>query len=322
MTFTRRRLVISAALAASPGATFAQGSERVVRLILPNAVGSAVDALARAAQPMLAGALHASIVVDNQAAAGGIVALGTLARARPDGLTLAIVSNNVVILPSVLKSIPFKMPEDFTPIAMLASTPLVLVVNPAKISARNNRELVAILKSRPGKLNYGSGGNGTLGHLYGQQYLDETGTEATHVPYKGVGPMMTDLIGGQVDMGILSLPSVQAQLASGKLLAIGIGNARRVESAPDIPTFVEQGLPNFVMDAWIAVMGPKGLAIADVKRIHNAFTVAIDDPALRETLVKQGNTVRVSTPEEANVVFKGDLSKYAQLARKAGVEPS
>src|SRR5207244_5186034 len=140
----------------------------------------------------------------------------------------------------------------------------------------------ALLKSRNGDMTYASGGNGTILHLAAEMFLDETKTKARHIPYKGVGPMLTDLIGGQVDFATAALPSVQGHLKSGALRAIGMATAQRVAAAPEIPTFVEQGLPNYVVEAWFAVVGPKGLSAADVKRIHDAVTAAFADPAVKD----------------------------------------
>jgi tripartite-type tricarboxylate transporter receptor subunit TctC len=278
-----------------------------------------VDTITRAAQAALAKALGHAIVVDNQPGAGGLLGLQTLARAAPDGFTLGVVSNNVVIFPSVIKQLPFDMPGDFTPIAIVGSTPVVIVAT-AKLAASNSKEFIALLKSRPGQLNFGSGGNGTILHLAGEMFLDEAGVTAKHIPYKGVGPMVTDLIGGQVDFAAVALPSVQQHIKSGALKAIGMTTAQRVAAAPDIPTFVEQGLPGYVMDAWFAVLAPKGLPPAEVKRVHEALVAAFNDPGVKETMAKQGNTIHISTPEQAAVAFKRELAKYAQLVKKAGLE--
>ncbi len=152
-------------------------------------------------------------------------------------------SNNVVIFPSVLRSLPFDMPGDFTPIAVVGSTPMILVVNPQKVAATNAREFIALLKANPDKYNFASGGNGTILHLAGQMFLEEAGVKARHIPYRGVGRMVTDLIGGQVEFAVAALPSVQGHLKTGALRAIGNCGAQRTPAAPDIPTFVEQGLP-------------------------------------------------------------------------------
>lgn len=322
--FIHRRHVLAASVGVAAAALLplrAQAQAGTVKFILPNATGSGVDAITRAAAPALGRALGANVVVENQAGAGGVVGLQALSRSPADGSTLSVVSNNVVIFPSVLKSLPFDMPGDFTPIAVVGATPIILVVNPAKVSATNSREFIALLRSRPGELNYASGGNGTILHLAAEMFLDEAKVTAKHIPYKGVGPMITDLIGGQVEFATAALPSVQAHIRSGALRAIGNCGAQRTQAAPDIPTFVEQGLPGYVMEAWFAVIGPKGLSAANVKKAHDAVVAAFADPAVRETMAKQGNTINISTPEQAQAAFRSELAKYAALVKKAGIEP-
>ncbi|WP_280151162.1 tripartite tricarboxylate transporter substrate-binding protein [Piscinibacter sp. XHJ-5] len=312
------RRTVLAALAALAAPAFGQ-SDKPIRFILPNATGSGVDAITRAAQSALGKALGHSVIVDNQPGAGGIVGLQALARSPADGMTLGVVSNNVVIFPSVLKSMPFDMPGDFTPIAVVGYTPVVLVVN-AKVPAANAKEFIALLKSRNGDMTYASGGNGTILHLASAMFLDETRTQARHIPYKGVGPMVTDLIGGQVDFATAALPSVHAHLKSGALRAIGMATAQRAAAAPDIPTFAEQGLPGYVVEAWFAVIGPKGLPAADVKRVHDAVVTAFNDAEVKEAMAKQGNVINVAPADKAMPFFRSELAKYAALVKKAGVE--
>jgi tripartite-type tricarboxylate transporter receptor subunit TctC len=302
------------------GGSIAQ-SDRPIRFILPNATGSGVDAISRAAQPALSKALGAPIVIDNQPGAGGVVGLQALARSAPDGATLSVVSNNVVIFPSVLKSLPFDMPGDFTPIAVVGATPMVLVVNPAKVAAANHKDFVALLKSKPGVFNFASGGNGTILHLASELYLDAAGINAKHIPYKGVGAMVTDLLGGQVDFGTAAMPSVLGHIKSGALRPIGMLTAQRTPAAPEIPTFAEQGLANFEVEAWFAVIGPKGLSPAMIKKVHEALVAAFADPAVKEAMAKQGNTIRISTTEQAQAAFRSELAKYAALVKKVGLEP-
>ena len=299
------------------GTAFAQ---QPVRFVLPNAAGSGVDAITRAAQPAFSKALAAPIVVENQPGAGGILGLQTLARSAPDGTTLSIVSNNVVIFPSVLKSLPFDMPGDFTPIAVVGATPIVLVVNP-KVPAANHKELVALLKGKPDGFNFGSSGNGTILHLATELYLDAAGVKAKHIPYKGVGAMVTDLLGGQVDFITAALPSVQGHIRNNALRAIGVLTAQRTPAAAEIPTMAEQGLTNFEVEAWFAVIGPKGMNAATVKKVHDAVVAAFSDAAVKEAMAKQGNTIRISTTEQAQASFKSELVKYAALVKKVGLEP-
>jgi tripartite-type tricarboxylate transporter receptor subunit TctC len=313
-----RRTVLASAAAALALPVFGQ-ADRPVRFILPNATGSGVDAITRAAQQALGKALGHPVIVDNQPGAGGILGLQALARSPADGSTLGIVSNNVVIFPSVLKSMPFDMPGDFTPIAVVGYTPIVLVVNP-KVQAKDAKELVALLKSRNGDMTFASGGNGTILHLASEMFLDDVKAKARHIPYKGVGPMVTDLIGGQVDFATAALPSVQGHLKSGALRAIGIATAQRAAAAPDIPTFVEQGMPNYVVEAWFAVIAPKGLPAAEVQRVHAAVVAAFNDPEVKEAMAKQGNVIDVGPTDKAMPFFRSELAKYAQIVKKAGVE--
>ena len=271
-------------------------SDRTIRIVLPVATASGVDTITRAAQAALSKALGHPVIVENQPGAGGIVGTTTLVKAAPDGFTLSFVSNNHVIYPSVYKSLPFDPINDITPIAIVGSTPLIVVVNP-KVPANNGKELVALLKSKPGEMTYASSGNGTILHLAAEMFVDEAGVTARHIPYKGVGPMLTDLIGGQVQMGVAALPSVQQHIKSGALRAVGTGTAQRLAAAPDIPTMVEQGMPGYLVEGWFGFIGPKGLPAADVKRLHDAVTAAFAAPEVREAMAKQGNTISISTTE-------------------------
>ena len=317
----RRRFLATLAAISAAGIAETAGaqSDTVLRVILPNATGSGVDAITRAAQDALGKPLGRTVIVENQPGAGGIVGMSALARAAPDGGTIGVVSNNVVIFPSVYKTLPFNMPGDFTPIAICGSTPMILVVNP-KVAATNSKELIALLKAKPGDMNYASGGNGTILHLATELYLDQAGAKAPHIPYKGVGPMLTDLIGGQVQFATAALPSVQGHLKSGALRAIGTTTAQRIAAAPEIATFVEQGLPGVVIDAWFAVIGPKGMALANVQRIHAGVVAAFAVPEVREMMARQGNVIDVGTPEQAHSFFRSEMARFAALVKKAGIE--
>ena len=320
--YTRRTAL--AALASSavalPGMAWAQ-ADRPVKFILPNATGSGVDAITRAAAPALGKALGTNVVVENQAGASGVIGLQALAKNPPDGLTLSVVSNNVVIFPSVIKNLPFEMPADFTPIAVVGATPLVLVANPQKVPSGNSREFIAALRAKPDGYNFGSGGTGTILHLAAEMFVDEAGVKARHIPYKGVGPMVTDLLGGQIDFAVLALPSVQQHIKSGALKAVGMCGDKRSAAAPDIPTFVEQGLHGYVIDAWFGVLGPKGMSGAAVTRVNDALGQAFNDPADIETMAKQGNTIAISTPEHAQRAFRSEMERFAALVKKVGIEP-
>ncbi len=312
------KFLILAVLGLTTHVSLAQ-SDKVTKFILPVAAGSGVDAIVRASSKALAASLGSTLVIDNQPGAGGIVGTSAIAKAAPDGATLGVVSNNHVIYPSVYRSVPFDPINDITPIAVVGNTPMVLVVNP-KVAASNARELIALVKAKPDALNYASSGNGTILHLAAEMFLDEANVSARHIPYKGAGPMITDLIGGQVDFGVLALPAIQAHLKSGALRAIGTPSRSRLAAAPDIATFAEQGLSNCLVDGWFAVIGPKNLPASEVKRINAALVAAYATTEVKESMSKQGNSIAVTSPEAAAAFFKTELDKYAKLVKKAGVK--
>jgi len=309
------------------GATLALGASAVhaqsvpLRTILPVGPGSGVDTITRSVGPSLTKALNGTpVVIENMPGAGGITGTQAIVKAAPDGNTIGVVSNNHVINPSVYKKMPFDSINDITPIMVVGTTPLVLVVNPNRLPVKDAKELIAALKAKPGGYNYASSGNGTILHLAAEMFLDQTGTTSNHIPYKGVGAMVTDLMGGQVDWGVLALPSVQGHLKTGSLRAIGTGTAARIPAAPEIPTMVEQGVPGYLVDGWFAVIGPAKLPPAQVKRIHDGWTAALAAPEVQEAMAKQGNEIKPTTPEAAVAFFKSEQDKYAKLVQKAGVK--
>ena len=232
-----------------------------------------------------------------------------------------MVSNNVVIFPSVFKTMPFDMPGDFTPIAIVGATPIVIVVNPqgagegpqgvrraAEEQARRATPTARAATAR----SCTSPASSTSTRSAPRRATSRTRASARCV---------TDLIGGQIDFGTLALPSVQAHIKSGALRAIGVGGAQRSPAAPEIPTIAEQGLPSYVVEGLVrACSGPKGMAAADVKRVHDAVIAAFADPEVKEAMAKQGNTINVSTSEHAQAYFRSEKDKYAKLVKKAGIE--
>ena len=311
-----------AAVAASLAAlcTTAAAQDRPpMRVILPVSAGSGVDTITRAASNSLAKALGQPLVVENLPGAGGITGTAAIVKSRNDGNTIGLVSNNHVINPSVYSKMPFDSVEDITPISVIGTTPLIILVNP-KVPASNVKELVAFLKAKPGGYNYASSGNGTIIHLAGEMFVEEAGVEVRHVPYKGVGPMVIDLISGQVEFGVVALPAAQGHLKNGALRAIGIGSRKRTPAAPEIPTIAEQGLPNYEAEGWFAVIAPSKLPAPELKRIHAAVVAAFADPDLRANMDKQGNVINPGSPEEAVKFFRSEIAKYAKLVKKAGIK--
>lgn len=318
MTKCKLRALLFAAAAAL--ALPAPAQQNALRLILPVSAGSGVDAIVRASSNALSQSLGHPLVIENLPGAGGISGTQAIVKAAPDGATLGIVSNNHVTNPAVYRNLPYDSLNDITPIAVLGSTPFVLVVNPQKLPAKDLRELLALLRAKPGVYNYASSGNGTIIHFAGAMFVDMAGVDAKHIPYKGVGPMVTDLLGGQVDFGVVALPAVQGHLRNGTLTAIGICGASRTAAAPRIPTLAEQGLAGYDVSGWFAVVGPARLPAPEVRRIRDAFAAAYATPQLKEAMAKQGNDIRVTSPEEAAGFFRSETEKYSKLAAKVGMK--
>ena len=207
---------------------------------------------------------------------------------------------------------------DFTPISVIGATPLVLVAGKS-VPASNVRELVALLKAAPDDFNYASSGNGTIIHLAGEMFVEQAGVKVRHIPYKGTGPMVNDLLAGQVQFGVVALPAIQAHIKSGGVKAIGLCGAQRSPAAPEIPTIAEQGLPDYDVEGWFAVVGPAKLPAAEVQRVHDAFVKGFGSPEVVEAMARQGNVVKPSSPEDAAKFFRSEAARYAVLARKAKV---
>jgi tripartite-type tricarboxylate transporter receptor subunit TctC len=299
----------------------AQANDKpALRLILPVGPGSGVDTIMRAAQPALSKALGGqAVVIENLPGAGGTTGTLALVKATPDGNTLGVVSNNHAVNPSVFKKMPFDAVNDITAITVIGTTPLMLVVNPNKVPAKTAKELQAFLKAKPGAYNYASSGNGTVIHLAGEMFVDAAGVDVKHIPYKGVGPMVADLIGGQVELGVVALPAVQGHLKSGALRAIGVMGKQRLASLPDVLTVAEQGFPDVDIAGWFAVIGPAKMAAADVKRVHEAVLAAFAMPDVKEQMAKQESQINPSTPEAAALFFRSEQARYARLVQKANI---
>jgi tripartite-type tricarboxylate transporter receptor subunit TctC len=302
---------------ALPCAVGAQSSSPM-RIILPVGAGSGVDGNVRVMSNALSRELGQPVVVENQPGAGGVVGTQAIVRAAPDGRTIGVVSNNHVVFPSVYKSLPFDPIEDITPIMVIGEGHFVLAA-PSSFAPSNVRETIAALKAKPGAYNYASSGSGTILHLALAMFLVEGGADANHIPYKGVGPMVTDLIAGRVELAVIPVQVLAPHLRAGTLKAIGTTNQSRARAMPELPTVAEQGLPGFAVGGWFAAVGPAKLPTAEVQRIHGALTRALAAPEVNDALLKQGNVISGSTPEATAQFFRSELAKYATLAKKIGL---
>lgn len=317
----RRLLAAAGAIAALSAGTPALAQTSVpLRVILPVGPGSGVDVIARSAQAALSKALGGQpVVIENLPGAGGITGTQALIKAAPDGNTIAFISNNHAVNPSVFKKMPYDSLADITPISVVGGSHFLLVVNPAKVPVKTARELQAFLKARPDQYNYGSSGNGTIIHLAGEMFVDAAGVQIRHIPYKGMGPMIGDVIGGQVELGVAAVQAVQGHLKSGALRAIGVMDRQRIASMPDVPTIAEQGFPDVDVAGWFAVIGPKGLPPAQVKRLHDAVVATFDDPEVKAAMARQDNFINPGSPEAAAQFLRSEQERYARLVRKAGI---
>lgn len=317
----RRRSLIGLMLAAAlpSSRALAQLSSQPMRVILPLQAGAAVDASTRTISDALAKALGQTVVIDNQPGAGGVTGTAQIVRAAPDGNTIGVISTNHAVNPAIYPNMPFDSLADITPISMIGTTPLVLLAHPS-LKVRNVQELIAAAKAKPGAINYGSSGNGTILHLAVELVTQSTGIQLQHVPYRGAGQFLQDLVAGQIQLGVFGINGVASQIRSGSLVALGVTTAQRTALLPDVPTIAEQGVADYEIEGWFAAIGPKGLPAVAVNRINAAFRTALEDPAVREALIKQGNAVTPSTPEQAQELLRREVERYGKLARQVGIK--
>lgn len=308
-----------ALLLALPFVTASAQSGKPIRVIVPLTTGSTVDTVARALSAQLSKSAGQPVVVENIVGAGGTIGTATLVRSPKDGLTIGMVSSNHVINPSIYTSIPFDSIKDITPITVIGTVPLVLVVHP-DVPAKNLKELIALAKSKPSALNFGSAGNGSALHLAGELLSLEAGIKMQHVPYKGTGPLTTDLIGGQVQVAFLSVTAAAPHVKAGKLRALGVSTPTRSSALADVVPLSEEGLPKYRYDAWIAMIGPGGLSKPIVDKLYATTKSALMEKSVQETLSAQGITVIASDPPAAAAFFQAELDKHVKLVKQSGAK--
>ncbi|MDA8447587.1 tripartite tricarboxylate transporter substrate binding protein [Paracidovorax valerianellae] len=319
LSLTRRgALALGAAVLAAPGLVRAQPGDKPLRVILPLSAGSGADGAIRAMSNSLSKALGHPVVIENLPGAGGITGTTQLVRAAKDGSVIGVVSNNHVVNPSVYKNIPFDSLQDITPITVIGATPFVLVAHPS-VEAKNVKELIALAKAKPGTLNYGSSGNGTILHLGAAMFVDQAKLDIKHIPYRGMGPLMNDILGGHVQLGVVAVAPAAPHIKSGALRAIGVTTATRVKALPGVPTLAEQGLPAYELEGWVAAVGPAGLPKAEVDRLYQGFKAALDMPEARDALIAQGYEIKLTPPDASAAFFRSELARMAQVVKNANV---
>jgi tripartite-type tricarboxylate transporter receptor subunit TctC len=292
---------------------------RVVKLIVPQTPGGATDVFARKIGQLLSEKWGQPVVIENRAGAGGVVGTDVVAKSAPDGYTLLVTyAGSQAINPALYPKIPFDSVKDFQTIATLASTPFVLIVHP-KLPAKDLAEYVALARAKPDALTYASSGNGSVNHLLGEMLKTEAGIKMLHVPYRGVAPAITDVIGGQVDSAFSSVPSVLQMVQTDKVRALAISSAKRVAAAPEIPTIAESGFPGFDVNPWWGILSPVGIDVTIVRKINEDVANILRTKEMIDFLAAQGAEPLITSPEAFLKILEADVVKWDKVVKSAGV---
>jgi tripartite-type tricarboxylate transporter receptor subunit TctC len=291
-----------------------------VRMIVPFVPGGNTDIIGRVFAPKMAEIIGQQIVVDNRGGAGGVIGTEVASRSAPDGYTILMVSAGHTINPAMVKKLPYDSVKDFAPISIIADVPTAFVVHPS-LPAKSVKEFIAIARARPGEINYSTAGRGTVGHLAAELLSSMAKIKMVHIPYKGTGQAMVDLVAGHVQMQFPSMPAAIQQVRTGRLRMIAQTGKQRSGAAPDVPTMEESGLPGFVVSSGFGLMAPAGTPRTIIDRIHAALVKALNDPAVKENLAKQGAEVVASTPEEYDQFNRAEIAKWIKVAAAAGIKP-
>lgn len=315
----RRHLIALAAAAATLtcGSAFAQGyPNKPIRLIVPFAAGGTTDIIARVMSEPLTKALGQSVVVDNKGGAGGAIGAAEAARAAPDGYTLSVATvSTTAANPAINTKITYDPINDFVPIMNIAATPNIIAVNPS-FPAKDYKAFVELLKKNPGKYSYASSGTGGIGHLQTELWKSLTGIFVTHIPYRGAGPALNDVVAGQVPIMFDNIPSALPFIKSGKLVPIVVAAPNRVKDLPDTPTFKEVGLEPVNRMAYYGILAPKGTPKDIVDKIHAAAKKALEEPAVKKRIEETGSIIVGNTPEEFAKQIKDEFAVYKEVVKK------
>lgn len=298
----------------------AQGyPEKAIRFIAPYAPGGSTDLLTRTLAQKLTVSLGQTVVADNRPGAGGNVGADIAAKAAPDGYTIlmAPVSPMAINVGLYGKKLPFNPQRDFAPITLVAKVPLVIVLN-LGVPAKTLQEFIALVKSRPGKMTYGSSGNGSSNHLTGAMLMSAAQLDMVHVPYKGGAPGMVALLGGEVDMMVAQIPSSRQLHMSGKVRAVAVSGAKRSAALPDVPTMIESGLAGFEATSWYCVVAPAGTPKAIIERLNTEIVKALNTPEMRQRLADDGAEVEPSTPAELARFVHAEIAKWTKAVQDSG----
>ncbi len=304
---------------AAPAALAQKFPDKPIRFIVPFPPGGGNDILARAIAPKMGEFLGQPVVIDNRAGAGGNIGTDLAAKSPPDGYTIVIASNQVTINPWLYAKLPFDIEKDFVAVAQAATVPMVLAVHPS-VPANTLKEFIALAKASPGKFNHGTPGNGTPQHIAFEVFNHAAGVQVTHIAYKGTGPAIADLIGGQVQSAIGTMASLEQHVKAGKLRALGVTTPKRSPAMPNVPTIAEAGLPGFEVPLWYSILAPAGTPKEIVARLSGDIAKALAVPETRERLTAQGFDVNYLNPEQMSDLIRHDIARWQKSIREIGLK--
>lgn len=322
--FMKRFLVVAItfALNALTGYVVAQTyPEKPIRLIVPNSPGGSLDRYSRMIAQMLAEPLGQTALVDNRPSAGGIIGADIVAKSAPDGYTLLMGATPTMAINVTLYAgkMPYNPQKDFTPITLTAKLPSMLAVHPS-VPAKSVKELIALAKAKPGKLNYGTSGIGSGNHLVGEMVKAEAGVDMVHVPFGGGAPALIALLSGQIEVIITPPPTLMPMVKAGRIRAIAITSAKRMPAMPEVPTIAESGFPGFEATLWFCIVAPAGVPQSVVTRLHTALVPILNSPEYRKRLAAEGATAESSTPEELAAFVRAEVPKWAKVVKSSGAK--
>jgi tripartite-type tricarboxylate transporter receptor subunit TctC len=292
--------------------------DHTIRLIVPFPPGGPTDIIARVVSQKMQAILKQTIVIDNRGGQGGVLGTDLVAKAKPDGYTIAIASAGALAISPSMEKVAYDTLKDLAPVTLVAKVPEMLVVA-ENVPAKNMAELVALAKKQPGKLNFASSGPGSLPHLAGELFKLTAKIDIVHVPYRGAAPAVNDLLGGQVQMVFLDLPVLLPQVKAGKLRPIAVGAEKRVPTAPDVPTTAEAGMPSLLTENWYGMVAPAGTPKDVVAALNKAAVEAMKDPDVVSKLSSQGAMLIGDTPDEFRAFIASETAKWAKVIKDAGV---
>lgn len=310
----------SMVVAAPAAAQSAAYPVKPVRLLVGQAPGGATDVIARLVNTKLAESMGQTFIVENRTGAAGSIAAALVSKSAPDGYNLLLVSSSYAINPSLYTDLPFDPVKDLTPVSLIAEAPFLLLVHPST-PARNVKELIALAKARPGVLNYGSGGNGSSGHLAGELFTHLAKVNMVHIPYKGAGPALVDVIAGQVHLTFGSVLSSLSHVKNGRLRALGVTSATRSAGTPELPTIAEAGLPGYQTTTWYGLLAPANTPADIVQRLSDEMRKAVNAADVRNRILTDGAEPRGSTPKEFQAHLLAEMKRAAMIIKLAGIKP-